>query len=72
MISSQYMTYKYITQRKKRLFFIIVLILQHFPCISNIVSELGWTSLEDEYIYPIMSLLFGLWYYLNFDTEKFG
>lgn len=72
MISSQNMIYKYITQGKKRLFFIIVLILQHFSSVPNIVSELDWTPLEDEYIYPIMSLFYGLWYNLNFDTEKFG
>lgn len=66
------MIYKYITQEKKRLFFIIVLILQHFSSVPNIVSELDWTPLEDEYIYPVMSLLYGLWYNLNFDTEKFG
>lgn len=72
MISSQNMIYKYITQGKKRLFFIIVLILQHFSSVPNIISELDWALLEDEYIYPIMSLLYGLWYNLNFDAEKFG
>lgn len=50
----------------------IVLFLQHFSSVPNTVSELDWTPLEDEYIYPITSLLYGLWYNLNFDTEKFG
>lgn len=50
----------------------IVLFLQHFSSVPNIISELDWAPLEDEYIYPIMSLLYGLWYNLNFDTEKFG